>query len=396
MSQSFSPITQRSPMKHFILLLTTIFMTGMANAQRYEIGNAVNTVKLNSSNINDSFVLEGKVAIPVYTIESYYDVENRTCTRVECEEREVNENPTWNGFFTSTNNAEKAKILSDMVKGIGISTAEKIVAYNLIKYRPTSWSSFVNLVNYLENELLKRGYQNKFAKEVIELYGFDNAKSLGYFLDTFCRDISYSCQITVLKEKKVFAYNINKNISINYSGKGSNTHLYPFEAEEITITTEGSGESKVLNKTGFNNYTSEVQLLDQGAKILVNIQAVSRNVIQAPSGMFNVSTQFNTTGAELKISTLGTYVSFLGQANNVEVTYQVCAQKGRSWSKSACKSPVNSGSFKLTETDKGLNIPFSYSSGAKYYVVYSVNLISSIDFKLGTLTQGASNTYKAP
>ena len=381
----------------FIFSFSYLTFFHLAQSQsKVEIGEAKTTFRLSDKSIGDDFDLSQTIAVPVYQIEQYYVNEQRTCTKVECQDVPVDGNPTWSGFFTTNNNEQKVKILSDLIRGIGKSTAEKIVAYGLINYRPNTWGKFVKHIYYVESELKKRGHAHDFAQEVVELYGYDNAKNLGYFQETQCKQVSYSCTVRVLKERQSFAYNISKKLNISYSGKGSNAVLYPFESEEIEIKTQGSGASTFEVKTGFNKYVAQISLRELGSVVNLEIQAISRNLVNLPSDMFVISSQFNSQGAELKVNTLNKYMSVYNPDNNFEVHYQVCAKKALSWSKSECKSPLAAGSQRLDQLQQTISIPFSYSSGAKYYVAYSIKLVNSSDFKTGNINQGASNTYKAP
>lgn len=379
-----------------LLLLLSLSCLSMVSAQQYEIGNAKTELKLNSDLVKDSFTSEQTLAIPVSKIETYYDIETRTCSRIECDENDTNANPTWNGFFSTYSSEEKIRILSDLIKGIGRSTAEKLVTYNLITNRPSTWTKFGNLMRHAQRELAKKGFDHDFTKEVLEVYAKENALALGYYTTTTCKEVLYTCQIPVLKEKKVFAYNLYKNLVVNYNGKNSNAHLYSFENDVIELTTEGSGETKITQKTNYNTFKASVVLENMGATIKAEISALNRNVVSAPSNMFSVSADFSAQGADLKVTTKGNYSSILTSENKIEVEYQICAKKALSWGNTSCKTPIVSGVLPINKSLETLLIPVNYTSGAKYYLSYKIRMVTSSDFKSGMLSEGASNTYKAP
>jgi hypothetical protein len=66
---------------------------------------------------------------------------------------------------------DKPAVLARAVKGIGTPVAEKIVQHNLLTAKPDSWSDFGRTIRRLEKQLEARGYNYKFAGQVLEVHG---------------------------------------------------------------------------------------------------------------------------------------------------------------------------------------------------------------------------------
>ena len=96
----------------------------------------------------------------------------------------------WNAFYSSKKEL-KAKALSDAIKGVGDSTAQKLVARGYFNAKPRSWDAFKAEIRRAEQAGI---IAKDAAFDVIVTYRNENLENLGYAPGS-CTAYSYECDV---------------------------------------------------------------------------------------------------------------------------------------------------------------------------------------------------------
>jgi ribosomal protein S13 len=303
-----------------VLFLVLALLSLQAFAQRMEVGHDSKTIVVTDStrNVNIDF------NIPVYRYEYRTQTVRTTCYRTKCTSQEGNGSKgDWKNFF-NVPKEQKATALAGAIKGIGKATADKIVDNNLLTSKPDSWSLFVKEMNRIENKLQSMGYRNTWAREVTEVYGYDNRVSLGYASAESCTKEPYDCYIDQVVEVKTRMADISRNLEVAVH----NQTLQTFEQDEVTVTVGDNNNDVQVSSAGFNNYAASIfnrgGMLDlNGTRVLrpFPVKEVTASVskeVNGPSKTLNVSVyvpkKFFTedTGASLTMTIEVCKAGFLG------------------------------------------------------------------------------------
>lgn len=252
-------------MKTFILFVMAL-MSLQSFAQRIEVGRDSKTFTVNPSTrlVNLNF------SIPVYRYDYATRVVPAICYRTECSVEEGNgKQGDWKGYF-NVPKEKKADALADAVKGIGKSTAEKIVRHDLLNHKPDSWSLFVKEINRIERKLENLGYTVSFAQEVIEVYGYENRVNLGYYSEQSCTKVPYDCYLTQVVEVKKKVREIPRDLEIFVSGQT----LQSFEKDAVTVTVGNENNEVFVSSEGHNNY--QPLILNRGSQLELTASRIMR------------------------------------------------------------------------------------------------------------------------
>lgn len=370
-----------------------MFMLQVSAQNRYVFKPVTVSINLDADDINRGNNFESVVQVPVYKVDTYISYEPRTCYRVICSDFESSLNSDWGGFFSTKNPTQKAKILAEQIKGIGQTTAERIVKYNLIEYRPRTWSAFSRVINYSYDFLKDKGFSYNFATSVLEQYGDENAKNLGYYNSNNCHSEPYTCQVPVEREIETFAYNMNKNLKVNVAPSSSSAYLYSFEKEYFNIRISGEGnDASISQTTDYNNYSINQVNLKNSDNIEFNFLALYRNLVHAPIDIAQINSSLNSEGLTISFDANNLYRQVFEQSNDVEVSYRVCL---KGWMFKTCKRTIQSGNIDLSTRKTSVIIPASnFVRGQKYFVDYEIKMNSSSHFKTGTVYSDSLETFK--
>jgi ribosomal protein S13 len=252
-------------MKNFFFLVLAL-VSLQALAQRTETGRDSKTIAVteNSRDFNLNF------RVPVYRYDYRTQVVPSTCYRTECDSSPGNGSQgDWKGFF-NVPKEQKASALASAIKGIGKSTAEKIVNNNLLTHKPDNWNLFVSEMNKIEKRLNGLGYQSTFAREVVEVYGYENRINLGYGSAESCRKEPYTCYITQTVEVQTRLTDISRQLRVSIN----NQVLQSFEQDDVTITVGNDNNDVLVSSNGNNNYVGTI--FNRGSALELNATRVKR------------------------------------------------------------------------------------------------------------------------
>jgi hypothetical protein len=347
-----------------LLLLVLAVTSVSAFAQRYEIGRATKAIKIAQATTDATVRLN----IPFYKIEERLVIEKVLCRIPTCSnEQGDGSEGNWHNFFGARQN-DKAKALAAAIKGIGETTAEKIVDNNLFTNKPDSWREFSALIKKIEKQLAARNYNYKFATQVLEQYGYDNMISLGYGSERNCQYVETVCDQVSLKEVKTFSHYLERKLSVVVK----NQTLQSFENDTVEITAGSAASDVSVSTTGFNNYAAN--LYERGSVLELDGTRILRAV--PTEGTIVALTKNDAKNLVLNVTVPAKYAtSSEDKGSSISATYDICRADwfggcfdvvGGPWS-----SPLSGN--KLTKTFTAGTL----KKGSNYFVRVRLNKVDS-------------------
>jgi hypothetical protein len=164
--------------------------------------------------------------------------------------------PLWDRFYSARKD-QKAAALADAVKGIGESTAKKLVEDGYFDSKPRSWAAFKDVIRAAD-----RDYKTGFSNEVLNTFGNENIKALGYY-DSSRLD----CRIVFVNEQVLREVETTKPHSFPkkaFNIKVEGAPLINGENEEFTLNYNGIDDS-LQAPTQYNSY--QVSRNEQGGVV---------------------------------------------------------------------------------------------------------------------------------
>jgi hypothetical protein len=264
-------------------------------------------------------VLEAK--IPVYKVVNQWIPRQVTCNRVDCSTSSGDGSKgNWNNFFNAPR-AEKPKALADSIKGVGVPTAERIIAAGFFKSKPRSWGEFSQEILKSEAALIRQGYQGRFSELVLEKFGEENSKSLGYYLENSCQIVTYPCTVFEEVETEIFVYNIERKVEV----KVENQVLQSFEKDSYKIKVGmDPRDIEVTTDAGYNNYSYTVNAVSSGFTS-ITLKGQGRKAVRFPSSASSVSLATDSNGLKIVGQIENQYLpSGDDAASTLAIVYKVC------------------------------------------------------------------------
>jgi hypothetical protein len=184
----------------------------------------------------------------------------------------------WNGYFNVPRD-QKAKALADTIKGVGKSTADRLVANNAFDHKPRSWSEFVQIIERQDD------YIDGLYNNVVVKFGAENRQALGYGSTSASAD---DCVITGYRNKRVYVETFHDEVvpgstrwltfDLNIQGG----ELLPAEKETFTVYFNRDRGVWVEAPTYYNSYS--VTSLDGSTRdgYAEKVASGSRNRVKPP------------------------------------------------------------------------------------------------------------------
>jgi hypothetical protein len=264
-------------------------------------------------------VMEAQV--PVYRVVTEWVPRSSTCNKVECSNTSGDGSTgNWHEFFNVPQH-EKPKALADAIKGIGIKTAELVVKAGFFKSKPRSWGAFTQEIERAQRELARQGYQGRFSELVLEQYGQQNAKNLGYFIENACRVVTYPCTVFEEVETERFSYHLNRKVEVQVSGQV----LQSFEKDtfKIKVGVEPLAVEPSVDQI-YNGYQVKVSHLNPSSS-LIQIAGTGRKLVTFPTAAGSARLSVATNGLLLSGSIQSDYwPSAEDSQSRIVLEYKVC------------------------------------------------------------------------
>jgi hypothetical protein len=175
----------------------------------------------------------------------------------------------WKGFFNVPKN-QKAQALASAIKGVGLSTAQKLVDDNSFSSKPRSWSAFARVINDADDR-----YKTGFSYDVVVKYKKENMTDLGYIVEGKCDYVTKRVFRRVPVRK--FHHTEEKDFLVTVS----NAPLLSGEEESFTVVFDGF-DSRVAISSRYNNY--EVTRHEEGTRTVFELIG-ERQKVSPPNGL---------------------------------------------------------------------------------------------------------------
>lgn len=179
----------------------------------------------------------------------------------------------WEGFFNVPKN-QKADALARAIKGIGPSSAKKIVDADLILRKPKTWREFSDLITSIDRRL-----SLGISRNVLETYGKKNAENLGYFSAVDCTGgwKIEPREVLIEAENEVFEKSFTREVTVVFS---RSTLLI---GEEERVELSFNGRSVIVNPVSNYNSYQVSQTQTGSRRELVTLLSTGRLAAQVPN-----------------------------------------------------------------------------------------------------------------
>lgn len=303
----------------------------------------------------------------------YYDYECTSDSSVS--------NPLWNAYFQAKK-AEKAKVLSNAIKGVGEKSAAALVEHGYFHSKPKTWQAFKDELRTASDAgVIKKSVYTQATTQ----YGSDNLQALGYTLAS-CRtvprtDILYiegivdvACEKTRIEShRKIIQSNFQK-LEINVV----NPVLQPFEKDTISFSVEGKGELTASGE-GYNRYELKREVNDKTT--VLTLTGVERLKVNLPSeALTKADLQPRGDKLEFSIDVDHKYIPKSAEADQLVVQYVVMSCKRNFMGLCAVFGSDERASETKYAVIKSSNtkLPVDVEYKRRYWIKYSIQRRNSI------------------
>ena len=172
----------------------------------------------------------------------------------------------WKGFFNARRE-EKAERLSSAIRGVGISTAQRLVADGYFTRKPRSWEEFKSVINAADGQ-----YHTGFSYEVLVHYASDNMVSLGYATQGNCHTETHLVTVLQNVRDRRFYRNVTRNFRVELTGGA----LLKQESESFRLSFDGLSDNVRAN-SGYNDYSVTARS-EQGDTVVYKLAGARKAV----------------------------------------------------------------------------------------------------------------------
>ncbi len=297
--------------------------------------------------------------------------ENGTCEGYRCSSSGSGKSEAWDAFYSAPK-SRKANALADAIKGVGESTAEKLIAADYFHRKPRSWEDFSNEINSAAN----RGVIGKdISYQVLVKYKAENAANLGYE-GSSCSTYQYSCTVytpglipyACTKYKDQIYTRVIDSMRRTVSIDVSNPSLQSFETDTATVSV-GRDLNDVSAEIGpYNRYNVDVDNRNDTAHIQAT--GIQRVLVDLPRATVRSGTLQKQGGQGVFSLTVNS--QYLGEGRDqLVLKYNVHTCRMKLFS--ACLSAFKPGTdvvVPITQSETSINIPLEFRTKSK--VVYTL------------------------
>ena len=213
-----------------------------------------------------------------------------TCAELLCTSTGgAGKSENWNRFYNASGVAAKAQALADAIVGVGVPSAQALIANRYFSSKPRSWDDFAAEIR---RAAVSGVIRQSVVTEVIYNHRMENALALGYGQDS-CREVVRSCSVwqsklvaipfinyrKVTKKRLISSRQFNVDITI----KGAK--LLSFEKDNLQIAINEDG--KMLDNDGnggLNRYTFTTAM-DEKGHLVIDGTATTRIQRDLPSNI---------------------------------------------------------------------------------------------------------------
>lgn len=253
--------------------------------------NAKISFNVDSNSVRNSYTAQVNQILSWSEMESFTNVrfeyvdrlQDSTCYKMVCSGG-TGKSEAWNAFYSAPKD-QKPKALSGAIKGIGDSTAKKLVDSGYFKSKPRSWEEFASEINRAAGQgIIQKGA----ATDILNTYRGENASNLGYNNQS-CSEQAYTCQqwVSVLvpvpftDQRSVDKQKISDTRQFDVEVEVKGALLLPFEKDPMQFEINENGEVLGKDRAGeLNRYSVESK--KDGNDVTIIATAQGRNLIDFP------------------------------------------------------------------------------------------------------------------
>jgi hypothetical protein len=303
-----------------VLILLSVIIAAQAQAVEYRAKPVTLKGEITSTYRGMSQNFEAQV--PVYRVDTYYVPQQTSCSRVDCSNASGDGSTgDWKNFFNVAK-PQKAAALAAAIKGIGERTAVLVIEQGFFASKPRSWRDFGSEINSAQRRLESMGYQGKFADLVLNQYGNENARNLGYYVENSCQVVTYPCTVMTEVERETFVYNLERHVEVTTRG----AVLQNFETDRYTIRVGFEPSAVEVDPSNdYNTYSVRMTQVSQ-RDTKVDLVATKRNLISFPESAASGTLSLSGDGMVFSGSVQPQYLPAGDDSNSrLVLTYKVCS-----------------------------------------------------------------------
>ncbi len=266
----------------------------------------------------------------------------------------------WKGFFNAKKE-DKAAALAAAVKGIGLSTAKKIMKDGrYFQSKPESWEQFHKMIFDIQDDL-----KLPVVSEVLGEYGKENERNLGYVPEGgTCEDIYEDRTFLDFRMTPVRIGDVKKDVEINIDG----APLLSGESEnyQVVLGLDNHGQVEVnLTPPDYFNTLGLESKTDRAGQTTFDLKG-SRNQIRPSADFVQVTPR--VVDGKLKYQIVNNQPDSEG---TVQVSVKSSVKKG------LFKSSAGSADITLKGNDEVYDSGATGTDGKKVYYTYDVQVSGS-------------------
>lgn len=289
------------------------------------------------------------------------------------------QSPAWNAYFSASRDRKPAR-LADAIKGIGETSARKLIAAGYFHSKPRSWRAFVDEIDRAaRSNVITKGVRYQAAVQ----YRYDNMTNLGYS-STSCQTYTYRCEKVYwgLVQENYIATETQtqsrvmeqRNRRINFSVR--EPKLQAFEKESISLIV-GEGDQDIqVQSAGYTKYGAPS--ISGGQNATVEVVGQERIPVDLPYSAYQ-GNEYKIMGGKpvLSIKVDPKFLGGASQGDQLVVTYYVQTCK-LSWIGCGFNPWVNSEVKTVPLTAAVTNIEIESPAKHKTQVKFRISRKNSI------------------
>lgn len=300
-----------------------------------------------------------------------YTEENGVCEGYHCSQSGSGHSEAWDAFYNAPRSG-KVDALADAIKGVGPSSAEKLVAADYFHRKPRSWEAFSNEIN----SAVSNGVIGKdIAYQVLVKYKAENAANLGYDAGA-CTPYQYSCTVytpslvpySCTKYRDQTYTRVIDSMIRNVAIDVINPDLQSFETDTATVSVGRDANDVSADVGPHNRYNITVD--NSSGRAYIHATAAQRVLVDLPREVVRSGT-FKKADNQGVLS-LNVNSQYLGEGRDqLVLKYNVYSCKMNFFS--LCFGSYKPGTdvvVPVTQAETAINIPLQ--SRTKSKVVYTL------------------------
>lgn len=328
------------------------------------------TIELKLGAQDNDQLKEIEADIRINQIYTEYVKKQTTCSEVVCKDIDSDGSKgDWKNYF-NVSKSLKPRALADAIKGIGETTAERIIDLGFFSKKPRSWYAFSNEILNAQRALNDAGYNYNFSDNVLGQYGYENAINLGYYVENACTTRKYDCYTYVPVEREEFY----KYVPVRAKVIAHNMTLQSFESEKFYITLNHIAGEADIRVDGYNRYAAPEIIRTKANETSIELTATERIKRELPSEAVKATLARDSQGFALNVSIPAQYFTTEDAGAKNIIKYEVCKEHSF-WKtcdkvvRAARATPLKNSLSQTIRLDKP---EIAYESGKKYFVRWSI------------------------